>query len=315
MKMPAWLKKPYEVTLKTVHTYGEIDGDQLAAAFAYYVIFSLVPLVALLLTVGSVFFSPEAITTAIQSFLPLLDYEQNFLWEGVKRLEKLRGGVSIVSIVVLAWSSIHFFQALVRGVNRAWHTVEIPWWQLPLKNLLMIIITGGALFAGLLIPALLQGLRDALIYAQNIIVEHFPTFNVHAFSRLLDLGRYALGAAVLFYSFALLYMLAPRWRVRFSSVWLPSAIVTVALIVCQIAFVNYLPRFVNYSDIYGPFVGIMMLMLWIYLSGAIILFGGCLCASMAKHEGFSLQPSDPIPTPPQTAAHQSEKEKSGEADG
>ncbi len=313
MKMPAWLKKPYDILLKTIHTYGEIDGDQLAAAFAYYVIFSLVPLVALLLTVGSVFFSPKAITDSIQKVLPLLAYEQNFLWEGVSRLEKLRGGVSIVSVVVLAWSSIHFFQALVRGVNRAWHTVEIPWWQLPLKNLLMIVITGSALFAGLLIPALLQGLRDGLVYAQDIVAEKVPGFNLHAFSHLLDLGRYALGAVVLFYSFAMLYMLAPRWRVRFGSVWLPSVIVTVALIVCQIAFVNYLPRFVNYSVIYGPFVGIMMLMLWIYLSGAIILFGGCLCASMAKAEGFFLQPADAVPE--ESTARESEKEKTGEADG
>jgi len=318
--LPAWLKKPYDIIVKTIHTYGEIDGDQLAAAFAYYVIFSMVPLVALLLTVGSLFFSSDDVIHTIKRFIPLLDSEQKFLWDGVTRLEKLRGGVSVVSIVILAWSSLTFFQALVRGVNRAWHTVEIPWWQLPIKNLLMIFIIGSALFAGLLIPALLQGVRDALLSTQSFLYQHFPfldlqQINVHAFSSLLDLGRYVLGGGVLFYSFSMLYMLAPRWRVRFANVWFPSIIVTLALVLCQIAFVNYLPRFVNYSLVYGSFVGIMMLLLWIYLSGAIILFGGCLCASMAKAEGFTLQPTPQPSTPTAEAENPAGKQQTGQADG
>ena len=62
----------------------------------------------------------------------------------------------------------------------------------------------------------------------------------------------------------MLYKLAPRRRVLFRQVWLPAFIVTFALMLCQIAFVNYLPHFINYG-IYGAVGGMMLLLLWVYL--------------------------------------------------
>jgi len=62
-------------------------------------------------------------------------------------------------------------------------------------------------------------------------------------------------------------------------------LVAVTLQLCQNAFVNYLPRFVNYNAIYGT-VGVMMfLLLWVYLSGVIIILGACFCATQAKLNG------------------------------
>ena len=86
---------------------------------------------------------------------------------------------------------------------------------------------------------------------------------------------------LLFYSFCMLYKFAPRRRVLFRQVWLPALIVTFALMMCQIAFVNYLPHFVNYG-IYGAVGGMMLLLLWVYFSGIIIILGACLCAAIEQ---------------------------------
>lgn len=275
------LIKTWRVLSLTFRTYSEIDGEQRAASFAYYVLFSLVPLFALLLTVGSLFVSSHDVVTTIKGFLPLDNNDQKFIWETVRQLEQVRGGVSIVSLVIFLWCSLRFFKALVRGVNRAWHTIEIPWWQVPLKNLMMIGITSSALVAGLLAPALLQAVRNILVAAETLVLTHFPQFNLHLVSILLDLSRYVLGWAVLFYSFSMLYMFAPRKRVYFNQVWLPALLVTLLLQACQIAFVNYLPRFVNYG-IYESLAGLMLLLFWVYVSGMIIILGACLCSSMDR---------------------------------
>jgi len=279
-KRGVW-RRGWETLLATIRLYGEIDGEQRAASFAYYVIFSLIPLIVLLLTIGSTFFSPQEITDTIKGFLPINPDQQEFIWKSVHRLELQRGGVSIISVIILLWCSLRFFQALVRGVNRAWHTVEIPWWQIPLKNLLMIFIIGSALFAGILIPALLQGVRNALLSTETFMKVHFPNFDLHLISGILDLSRYAMGAVVLFYSFSMLYMLAPRRRAPFIHVWLPALAVTLALQLCQIAFVAVLPRFITYG-IYGTFAGMLFMLLWVYFSGIIIIFGGCLSAILGK---------------------------------
>ena len=68
----------------------------------------------------------------------------------------------------------------------------------------------------------------------------------------------------------------------FRQVWLPALIVTIGLMICQISFVNYLPDFVNYG-IYGAVGGLMLLLLWVYFSGMIIIIGACLCAAIEQY--------------------------------
>jgi len=289
-RLQAWLRKLWRTTADTFRLYLEIDGEQRSAAFAYCVLFALFPLMALMLMLGSLLFGTGEIVDAVGSVLPLDPKQQNFLWEAVVALERARGGISLISLGILLWCSLRFFQALVRGVNRAWHTIEIPWWQMPLKNLMMVGILSSALVAGLLIPAVLQTLGAILRTAGSYLHAYWPGFDTQALTSLLDLTRYGLGGAVLFYSFALLYMLAPRRRVYFREVWLAALLVTLSLQACQITFVNILPRFVNYG-LYGAVGGMMLLLMWVYFSGILIMLGGCLCAAPAGPA-----PQQPIPS-------------------
>ena len=251
--------------------------------------FLFFPLFALLLTLGSSFFSSRANHLHDKRLSADGDPQQRFIWEAVHQLEIARGGIGALSILILLWCSLRFFQGLVHGVNRAWHTIEIPWWQIPLKNLLMIAIIGSALFAGLVAPAILQAVRNGLVAAETFIKAHFPGFDLHLVSGLLDLSRYAIAVILLFYSFCMLYKFAPRRKVLFRQVWFPALIVTFALMISQIAFIDYLPNFVNYG-IYGAVGGMMLLLLWVYFAGIIIILGACLCAAMERSEEPLLQP-------------------------
>jgi membrane protein len=279
------LRECPRIAWEAANTFLEIDGEQRSAAFAYYALFSLVPLFALLLTVGSSFFDSQEVIHTVEHYFPIGKPQQEFMWQMVASLEKSRGSVTIVSFVILIWCSLKFFQALVRGVNRAWHTVEIPWWQLPLKNLLMIAVLASALLIGLLAPALLQGAKKIAVAFKDFLESQIPAINLDMIVGLFDLGRYAISGAVLFYSFTLLYMLAPRRRVFFKQVWVQALLVTFALQFCQNAFVNYLPHFVNYNAIYGTVGVMMLLMLWVYITGVVIFLGACLCSAAAKVHG------------------------------
>lgn len=280
-----------KIAWEAVWTFLEIDGEQRAASFAYYALFSLVPLFALILTVGSSFFASQDVIRTVEHYFPMGEPEQAFLWQMVASLEKSRGSVTALSFAILMWTSLRFFQALVRGVNRAWHTVEIPWWQMPIKNLLMTAVLASAMLIGLIAPAVIQGAKKIFIAFEEFIEAKLPGLNLSQLADFFDLGRYIVAGAVLFYSFTLLYMLAPRRRVFLGQVWMPALLVTVGLQVCQVAFVNYLPRFVNYNAIYGTVGVMMLLMLWVYVSGVVIFLGACLCSASAKIHG------DPNATP------------------
>lgn len=279
----------WKVVFETARLFGEIDGEQRAASFAYYAIFSLIPLLALLFSVGSMFFAADTVKHTVAEFIPPDAPGQDAVWQMVNDLQAARGGVSVLSLAILAWSSLKFFQALVRAVNRAWHTVDIPWWQMPLKNLAMVGVILSGFGLGILIPAIMQGVVKALTALEHLIAAHVPGLQLGILFALLDLARYFVGGVVLFYTLTMLYTFAPRRRVLVRQVWMPALVSTIALQLCQIAFVNYLPRFVNYNTVYGTIGGLMLLLFWIYLSGMIIILGACFC--VALRQPVAVQPA------------------------
>jgi YihY family inner membrane protein len=288
---------------ETVTIYTRIAGGENAAAFAYYALFSLVPLVALLLTLGSYVFPANDVLSTIQRFVPLGGDQQDLLWSMVRGLEKARGSVSIVSILILTWASLRFFHSLVLSINHAWGTRRIPWWQMPVKNLLMILAMAGALLIGTIVPAVLQGVVHILHTLEALINDHFPMLNVDRILAVVDLSRYVGGTLVLFYCFAVLFMLAPRHRIRFVQIWIPALLVAVLLQVGQACFVNIVPKLVNYSAIYGAMGSMMFLLLWVYVAGVIIIAGGCLCAALAHLQGHAYIKHSQIGAHPNTIDH------------
>ena len=272
---------------ETATIYTRIAGGENAAAFSYYALFSLVPLVALLLTVGSYFFPGDTALTAIHRFVPLGEDQQELLWSMVRSLENKRGSVSIVSVVILIWASLRFFHSLVLSINYAWGTRRLLWWQMPVKNLLLILAMSGALLIGTIVPAILQAVVRLLHSLEAVINEHLPLLNVGRLLAVVDLSRYIGGTLVLFYCFAVLFMLAPRHKIRFEQIWIPALLVAVLLQVGQACFVNIVPKLVNYSAIYGAMGSMMFLLLWVYVAGTIIIAGGCLCAALAHLSGHA----------------------------
>jgi membrane protein len=277
----------WRIVRETIAIYSRIGGGESAASFAYYALFSLVPLVALLLTVGSYVFPPDSVTETIHRFVPLGEDQQKLLWSMVSGLEKARGSVSIVSILILMWASLRFFHSLVLSINHAWGTRRLPWWQMPVKNLAMILAMSGTLLIGTVVPALLQGAAKALHSLEELVTDSFPSLHLDQLLALVDISRYLVGTLVLFYSFSILFMLAPRHRTKFRDIWIPSLLVSILLQVGQAFFVNIVPKLVNYSAIYGAMGSMMFLLLWVYVAGVIIILGGCLCAALAHLRGHA----------------------------
>ena len=87
---------------------------------------------------------------------------------------------------------------------------------------------------------------------------------------------------VLFVSLGMFYKLAPRRPTRFAEVWAAALSATLLLQVAESLFVIYLKNFATFNAVYGAFGGIMALLLWIYLSGCIFIFGACMSAVQAE---------------------------------
>ena len=277
----------------TFHIFNRISASQLAAAFSYYAFFSIFPFIALLIWVGSLIFPPIEVARTIHEMFPLGGEASQLVWEGVRSLQRAHGTLNAFFVLVFLWGSLKFFQALVHGVNLAWCEEHLPWWQLPLKNLLMVLTVISALLLGVIAPFLIQIARNLAAATQDFLHLHFPHLNVPVLLPWVDWARLILASVVLFYAISILYMLAPRVRVRFVEVWPAALAVSIFVQMLQVFFANYLPLFIRYNAIYGAVGGVMFLLLWIYVTGVVVLAGACWCAAGAgecrleKAEGAS----------------------------
>ena len=265
-----WLKTAADL-------FSDINGTVWASSFSYYAFFALVPLAIMLVTLSTDFaarFIGEEAAQAkafdfIVANIPLSGQARTLVSDTLHGVLQSRGKIGLVALVGLLWSSLGFFQSLVSSVNQAFRQQPISWWKLPLKNLTMLGVLASALLLGNVLPVILKTALGYLVFSQ-------------VWSPLLfTMLGYLVSAGVLFYGFVLFYKLAPGRRagVTFGGVWMPALLVTLLLQIAQQLFVVYSTRFTDFNAIYGAFGGVVALMLWTYLSGMIVVFGGCLCAA------------------------------------
>lgn len=269
-------EKPRSIWRNLLNTYSifsEINGDQRAAAFGFYAFFALFPLLLMVVSAGGLFLDPDAVVRTvinyIDSFMPLQSEDQDAVSEIITGVISASGSIGIAAVVGLLWSASNFFQALVRGVNRAWHTQELSWWKVPLKNLLMVATFASALLIGILLPAVFSA------------VQMFVGWDPGFLPWFLDMLRILLPSLMLFYGILILYKVSPRRKTLFKEVWIEAAAVAILLKVLQILLVFYSSNIWQVNALYGAMGTMIILLLWVYLCGIIVLLGACHCAARA----------------------------------
>ena len=269
------------IAWRAAQKFDETDGEQRAASFAYYAFFAMFPLILLLIAIGSTFLGPkdEAASKVIgyvSTQIPLEEQDAKVILSTIDGVVKSRKSAGFIAFGVLAWTSLRFFQALVRGVNRAWGTKEYSWWRLPIKNLGMLAILTSVLFLGILAPVVLKKIED--FYKSNPLKLDVG-FDITVIPYVFEFMNLLIPVLVLFIGMCLFFKYAPRRKTLFIEVWSAALFVTVALQILQRLFVFYTRNIGNFNALYGTFGSVIALLLWIYLTGAIIILGGCICAA------------------------------------
>ncbi len=284
-KQPPWWR-----AIKLAWTrWTDVDGDQLAAAFAYYLLLSLLPLTILVVTAGSFFVEREVATQAIVKLgnhHTVLTAEQERTAEAtIHGMLEARGKISLTAFPLLLWGALKFLRTLIRTTNRVWQTRPYNWWRLPLKSLGLLGITLSAVFIGVLLPGWAQ-------LAQSWFTTHL-NFPEWAFGLLFRLIPWL----VLFYGLLMIYRLAPRRRTRFSEVWAGALAATILITLGERLFMFYAANIAQLNVLYGALGGIVAFLLWLYLSSCVGVFGICFCAAQAEIRAHADQPH-PAPVNP-----------------
>ena len=276
--------KEHCYSLKSAYSrFASIHGMQWAAAFAYYAFFSLSPLIIIMVTVSSFFYDKTDVTakiiSGVKTVVPIGDANQQYIFQTITGVVKSRGQAGIIAFIMLVWASLGFVSSLIRAISLAWKTSLHSWWKLPVKGFLLVSFLVIAAMMSLLVPVIVKLLSRWLLFRHPLMVALY-----HGISN-------GLSAIVIFISLTVLYKIAPNRPTRFSEVWAGSLLSTILLKVAEGLFVVYLRNFASFNAVYGAFGGIIALMMWIYLSGCIFIYGACLCAVQADKKQHIARPT------------------------
>jgi YihY family inner membrane protein len=267
-------RRVWAILCLAVKKFLRIDGAPWAGAFAFHAFLSLFPLMVLLVSIASFFVDRDTagkeVTAYMKSYIPISGEMQQHIFDTIAGVIKARRHASAIAFLILIWGALRCFTTLIRATNRAWDTALYNWWRIPLKSLVLLIITAGAVLLGMVVPVLAKMAKTWL----------FTVSDFH--SRVYALGSFIIPLLVVFLSLSLFYKLAPRRPTRFAEVWAAALCATVLLRVAESLFVIYIKNFATLNAVYGAFGGIMALLLWIYISGCIFILGACLCAAQAE---------------------------------
>ncbi|MEM8954647.1 MAG: YihY/virulence factor BrkB family protein [Verrucomicrobiota bacterium] len=272
----------------TYQSFSRTSGSLHAAAFTYYAFFSLFALVALSVSIASLWISEqeaaEWIIRAIKPVLPLDQHDTENLVQVLDSFFKGRGPASFIAVLILIWSSARIFKALIHSLNLAWGCRTRRWWIVPLQYAALLIILASGLFLGIAVPLLLRTLTKYIAPSLAIDPSTY-TWIVFAISTL-----------VLFYCLLMFYKLAPRLKVRWKTILIPSLATAISLALFQKIFIWITQTIIApFNPLYGAIGFFMALLYGTYIAGVIIILGGCACA---VNGGVTLTPrSDPHPNP------------------
>ena len=274
-------RRVWTILCLAVKKFLRIDGAQWAGAFAFNAFFSLFPLIILFVTIASAFVDRDRagkeIIAYMESYVPISGEAQSYIFDTIAGVVEERGQAGAVAFLILVWVAIQSFTTLICATNRAWGTALYNWWRLPLKSLVLLGTTAGAVLLGMAVPMLMRMARSWL----------FTKNDFHSW--VYALGSFFIPLLVVFLGLSLFYRLAPRQPKRFAEVWVAALCATALLQAAEGLFVIYLKNFATLNAVYGAFGGIMALLLWIYLSGCIFIFGVCLSAAQAEGRSASAE--------------------------
>jgi len=191
-------------------------------------------------------------------------------------LSSRNGGLLSVGILATIWSASNGMNALIKSLNRSYDIEETrPFFVARGISVLFTLLMIVLLVVALLLP----------IFGKQIGTILFSYLGYEeGFKQVWDSIRWTIPPLMIFGVFMLLYWIAPNRKLYLKSVIPGALFATLGWILVSFGFSLYVSSFANYSATYGSIGGIIVLMMWLYFSGIILMVGGQINAVMQQRK-------------------------------
>jgi len=249
-----------------VNFYRE-DSLMVSASIAYHSLLALFPLMLLLLGLSGIYIRQYELSgrlaLVLERYLPI---KTDFIMRNLVGISRAYGKISLISFLLLLWSSSGVFLPLEKVLDRAWMVEKRrSWWRSRLLALEMALNFGFLLLA------------SSALVGMNVYIHNWLRNRVgHSALPLVELAYHILMVGTTFgmtlAMFVVVFERLPNRPMRFRHVF-PSALFTALFWEAARSLFTLLLPFFNYGQVYGSIGVVVALMTWAYISSAVMLFG------------------------------------------
>ncbi|KAA5536209.1 YihY/virulence factor BrkB family protein [Taibaiella lutea] len=289
-KIKEIINKYWRILKDAANGFSDDKGMKLSSALAYSTIFSLPPMLLLIIVFAGTFYGKDAVEGKVFIELRRIFDDSEIalqIQDVIRGLQKQRNSTmaTIIGSIALIIGSTGIFVEIQDSLNMIWGVRPrakkgiIKFLLNRVISFSMIIGLGFLLIVSLIINALLIALSSKL-------VEWFPGLPLN----LLNFINSGLIFLVLSFLFSVIFKMLPDVRIRWKQVW-PGSIVTAGLfLVGKFVIGIYISQNKTVS-LYGTASSIIILLLWIYFSSAILYFGAEFTRAYIEYHGKRIVPN------------------------
>ncbi|WP_116788627.1 YihY/virulence factor BrkB family protein [Flavobacterium psychrotrophum] len=290
MNVKKTLKDSIGVLQDTVKGFMEDKGLKLSASLAYYTLFSMAPLLLLIISLAGVFFGKDAIEgTVFKELNGLVGNEAAAQIQKIIRNMELSGDTNlslIISAATLIIGATTVFGEIQDSINMIWKVKAKPkkGWVKLIKDRLL----SGSLIVGLgflLIVSLV--VNGALSVFNGMLKQWLPDVSVIFFT-ILSL---IVNLVVLSLIFAVIYKVLPDAKVKWRDVRAGAVFTTLLFLLGRYIIGLYITSSGTAST-YGAAGSLIVILLWVYYSAAILFISAEFTRAYAAFKGERILPAE-----------------------
>ena len=286
--MKDFFSSSWTILKETVQGFFDDDSFSYASSIAFSTIFSLPAILIIALTIGSAFYERNIVQDELINQVGRLigretskEVESILLQAAIDNTSIWAKAVGVVTLII---SATTVFMSLQSSLNKIWGIKPKPqrgWLKYIINRLLslaMVISFGFVLLVSLIIDTILVVFQNML----TRIMEGFTLYLVTALNLVISLAFVTI-------IFGLLFKILPDARIRWRHVWVGSLITTLLFTLGKYLIGFYLGNS-TFNSAYGAAGSLVIILLWVYYSTVIFLFGAELTQVYAKFHGAAIQP-------------------------
>ena len=255
-----------KVLIRTVKEFIDDEMSTYASALAYQMLFSLFPFILFLIALIGFLHLPDFFSwLRLQSELVLPPQALEQVNPVIDQLQQSKGGLLSVGIVIALWTASAGVRLMMSAMNAAYDVVEGRpiWKRFPLSIFYTIGIAGMLLVAAAL---MVLGPQVMSWLAGQVGLEDFVV-------TLWTILRWPVVILLMMIAVAVMYYVMPDVEQKFRFITPGSVLAVVVWIVASLGFAFYVKTFADYNAMYGSIGAIIVLLLYFYISSAVLLLG------------------------------------------